>query len=248
MIISHSKKFIFVHIPKTGGSSVEEALAPTLSWSDLILGTTPLGEAMNEAFRERYGLSDHSSVEEIVAICGRELFHDYFSFSLVRHPVDRAVSFYNFLNTLCTWQCRQAGYGLEELRRLMTTGLADDPERAALIAARPSLGWIGMRGFLGTTSFGDFIRSQYTLADPAFFPQIDMVRSLDGSVTLDQIWKLEEIGLVGPRLSRRLEVEITIGVENRSNFPRMRPDEVNQTDRAYLKRLFQEDFLAFDYD
>ena len=47
MIICHSRKYVFIHIHKTGGTSVESALEPTLHWNDLLLGSTPFGEVAN---------------------------------------------------------------------------------------------------------------------------------------------------------------------------------------------------------
>jgi hypothetical protein len=47
MIISHSRKFIFIHIHKTAGESISEALRPYLSGRDLLLGTSLRGELNN---------------------------------------------------------------------------------------------------------------------------------------------------------------------------------------------------------
>src|SRR5258708_2149793 len=110
MIISHSRRFIFVHIHKTGGTSVELALDKFLSWNDLVLGGSPLGEAMNDTYRERYGLDKHSSVAEIDQVCGPQLSSRYTVLATVRHPLNRLCSLYNFVGTIVHHHAQAHGF------------------------------------------------------------------------------------------------------------------------------------------
>ena len=110
MIVSHSRRFIFVHVNKAGGTSMELALAPHLAWNDLVLGTTELGQAMKGPYQRVFGLSEHSSLDEIAAVCGREIVRAYFSFALVRHPVARLVSMYNFIHSYLQDAGRATGW------------------------------------------------------------------------------------------------------------------------------------------
>ena len=247
MIISNTLKFIFVHLHKTGGSSMEQALAPHLSWNDLILGTTELGTAMNADYMNQYGLFDHSSAEDIATVCGAGLFQDYFSFALVRHPVDRAVSMYNFLFSLCTFYCNRHEVALDDLRRIILDKPETDAARQTALAERPFLKWYATEAFLRTATFGDFIRSPLARADRAFMPQVQSVRSLDGKISLSECIKLEEITIQLPRLSSLLGVSLDFQHANKTPFeiitkPALLPDDI-----AFLKTEYSEDFLAFDY-
>src|SRR5580692_11513231 len=108
MIISQSRRFVFIHIHKAGGTSVEFGLAPYLAWNDIILGSTPLGEAMNIPYNAQYQLNKHSSISDVERVCGTETIADYYVFSVVRHPLDRLCSLYNFVGSIVSgWAISQ---------------------------------------------------------------------------------------------------------------------------------------------
>tara|TARA_Y100001934_G_C12005935_1_gene609892 strand:+ start:173 stop:712 length:540 start_codon:yes stop_codon:yes gene_type:complete len=69
-MINHKHKFAFVHIPRTGGTSVECFFEPTLCDKFYF----PTKHRTHAKFIERYP--------------------EYFSFSFVRNPWDRLLSFY----------------------------------------------------------------------------------------------------------------------------------------------------------
>lgn len=81
-MISHRKRFIFVHIPKTGGTSVERALARHGTW---LQGT--------QNFDSLY--FKHAVARDLRRMMGDEYWR-YFRFTVVRNPWDWAVSSYAF--------------------------------------------------------------------------------------------------------------------------------------------------------
>jgi hypothetical protein len=111
MIISHYKKFIFIHLEKCGGTSVETALEPHLDWKDIILGSTEFGEKIQTAYFDRYGfdkvkkemLWKHSNAKNIFNFLGQEKWQQYKRLSVVREPVDLISSLYWFSNTAITY-------------------------------------------------------------------------------------------------------------------------------------------------
>ena len=89
MIISHRHKFIFIHIPKTGGTSITKALMPFLGIKDLT------GKDSHED-----PLYHHRTAQEIKKIVGEKIWNSYFKFAVVRNPWDLMVSeFHYFKNT-----------------------------------------------------------------------------------------------------------------------------------------------------
>ena len=60
MIWSASRKFCFIHIPKTGGTTITAAYEPHMLFDDVVLGGTMLGEALQSRYRDRFGVHKHS--------------------------------------------------------------------------------------------------------------------------------------------------------------------------------------------
>ena len=102
MIISMGRKYIFVHAPKTGGTSMALALEARAMKDDLMLGDTP------KAIKRRKRLKDvkaagllwkHSTLADIDGMVTPQQMDDMFIFTLVRNPWDRMVSYYHWLQT-----------------------------------------------------------------------------------------------------------------------------------------------------
>jgi len=96
MIINHSLRLIFLHVPKTAGTSVSNWLTEYTGWNDIELGGTHYGEQMQEIYGRRFKLHKHSPAGQVRQVVGGELWRRYFKFAIVRHPMDRLVSAYQF--------------------------------------------------------------------------------------------------------------------------------------------------------
>jgi hypothetical protein len=96
-MISHDHKCIFIHIPRTAGSSIEHMIAGQDWWHE------------------------ESSTKHLTASQAKRLYadywHKYFKFSFVRHPVDRVISCLRFADYFGLSVDDSGNINFEEYRR-----------------------------------------------------------------------------------------------------------------------------------
>ena len=100
MILSRGRRFIFVHIPKTGGTALALALEGRAMKDDILIGDTPKARARSRRWRgvKAYGrLWKHSTLADIAGLASDDEIAASFTFTLVRNPWDRALSYYSWL-------------------------------------------------------------------------------------------------------------------------------------------------------
>lgn len=152
MIISPGRRFIFVHIPKTGGTAFAHAYDDRAMKDDILVGDTP------KAKRRKGRLSDlspagrlwkHSTLRDIEGIVAPDDMEAWAVVTLVRNPWDRLVSYYHWL--------RDQQFAHPAVALAKAQGFADflhHPHTQASIRESPAASYVtDARGALQGTCF-----------------------------------------------------------------------------------------------
>ena len=100
MIVSRGRKYLFIHIPKTGGTALALALETRAMRDDMMLGDTPKAKNRRrrlQGIKTAGRLWKHSTLADLAGLIPAAEMRDLFTFTLVRNPWDRAVSYYHWL-------------------------------------------------------------------------------------------------------------------------------------------------------
>lgn len=238
MIICNSRRYTFIHLHKTGGSSFEIAAEPTLAWNDLLLGSTETGETLHKHYMQRYGLNKHSPLSEVLKVCSSTDVANYRHLTIVRHPIKRAISLYRFIGTLISDFCDSQEVTLNQVHK----GYQDFKDKYWPLCWPASEAYVMTKGDIRGFFFHDALERE-----SAMKPQFTQV-SIDGQLpTQLNFIKLEELNQADSILKDFTGADLKIPHENKSTTNNIATSDLPIAVREHLCTRFKEDFCNFDY-
>jgi hypothetical protein len=241
LIISHSRRFVYVHLHKTAGESITSTLQPVLADDDLVLRGRETVEV------DGVRLDKHSGAREISAALPPATWDRYFEFAFVRHPVDRTVSLYR-------WAAQRARPPRRTLAQRVGLRTAPDrPDRSR----NPEV-----RAYRASASIAEFIRHPLLDQARSMQPQSASLCDDGGTLLVDFVGRFERLDEDFARVAGAVGCpELSLKWRNASHGPHLsferrnvRPsrhhgrDELSEDDVRYLRARFEDDFRRFGYD
>ncbi len=231
MIISNSLEFIFIHIHKTAGNSISEALEPVLRWNDIVCGGTEFGEKLASLYSRQYGLHKHSNAKEIKKIVGEEVWKNYFTFSFVRNPYYRTISNYTYFKMLVKKQGAKRFFRRFDKNNKLWQ-------------------WAAIKAVLASKNFSQFIRqTEFIEKAPAGKPLFNSL-SEESKIIVDYIGKVEKINEDFKHISNVIkQYNLKVGKRNVSR-KKVKLEEFyrTQADLDHVYELYRKDFDFFNYE
>ncbi len=232
MIISLNRRYVFVHIHKCAGTSIEIALAKSLRHNDLVFGSTKSGEKHQDFFRRAIGLNKHSTAIEARQFLGDEYWDRSFKFAFVRHPIDRLRSLFHYAHKLAE------GTPMTEEEEHVFRNEGRLPDRTPYR-------YKAVKAAMKSSSFSEFALHPLTWQDSGAHPQWESVCDESGKLIVDFIGKVESIEQDWITLLQRLEVDAPLDVKNSSGG--RNPEQLNADALEMVAKKYERDFQLFDY-
>ena len=244
MIISHSRKFIFVAVPKTANSSTAVALSRLCGRGDIITGNSTLSKAQRKTLATLDGkvgdVYRHTPLATAFDIYGEKIL-DYKIIAGTRNPFDRTVDSYLYQNL--------TRVSLPREKREKAAELLQDPKtfrQMVLSTDGDSTRGLGLHSLNGV-DVADFIVRQEHYAD-----DLEKLSTfLDAGVELCPV-HLKRMPWFPNALLDDAGIRELIELKFTSTFRRMGyggpgtdcPEYVPHPDRQEVKRIYVENLMA----
>ncbi|MEO0757642.1 MAG: sulfotransferase family 2 domain-containing protein [Cyanobacteria bacterium J06648_16] len=252
MFFWQGKEFniLFVHPWKSGGSTVKRAffnafqalnpgkISELKSQKKLFQASN--GELLYEDF---YGqlYAIHYTAAEFYRCLGTEEWAKTFKFSIVRNPLLRLLSMYNF----------STKDGKSFYKRMFLSGLPYTDEQYLRVAhhvedLRLAFRELGFKNWLLNSQ--RMLIGDLCLIPVAKIPQHRWFIGPSGAVDIDKIYRLENLGELSHDFQNRFGLSLQLGHENKKIYEKDLSVFKDPEVQSFLHKYHQVDMDVFDYD
>lgn len=218
MFISHKYRVVFIHIQRTGGTSISRVFR---EFDDKLQYQLALDPALKQP--------KHPLARNVRAAMGPGLFDDYVKFAVVRNPFDRMVS----------WYAIMAKDTVENFAPHLTRddgGFGGEVLRAVQRQARSFDGFIALPKEDAEGLFERF-----------HTPQFDYLSDDRGRLIIDHVLRFENLSEDFNALAREIGFEGRLPHHNRSIRQESYRDYYDPSTREEVARRFKRDIDHFGY-
>jgi hypothetical protein len=227
--ISHANRFVFIHLPRTAGSSVIEALrlhcGNELDFNERNVLPRflqhPRGAELLRDLRRFYELNtlanfpdQHLPARILREFVEPQLWSSYFKFAFVRNPWDLIASSYHFLR--------------QSFEKYPAT-VAGDPDIAYIVLS---------------VDFTNFVRSLPFLR--VLGDQLGQITDERGLPLVDFVGRVENLEADWTEICRRTGMDVRLPHVNSAEHKQYREYYTDET-REIIAREFARDIKIFDY-
>ena len=236
MIIIPSRKVIFIHLHKCGGTSVETAYEKVARYDDLILGGTVPG-SVEQYYHTKFGLHKHSSIDNLIECMGRQTYDQMEVFCLVRNPFKIYQSFYSYIERTFEKAAQQHKRAVDWIRQQVDKGSI-------------KIGfanWPISHAYARTETFEEFIEYFVKRNRPILLPMYDNLKLGNPELRPKHIYKIENIGDFWPAFSEAVGM---IVAPERTNVSALREFywSPGHIDFLYAKHGPEMEYFGYSYE
>tara|TARA_Y100000034_G_C6712897_1_gene314999 strand:+ start:40 stop:732 length:693 start_codon:yes stop_codon:yes gene_type:complete len=225
MIVSEKYKFVFIHIPKTGGFSVDFALNKHLGEKDLYTNQY-VAHGDNRALYTGTNWM-HLGVRK-VGNKFKNKYKNYYKFAFVRNPYERMVSLYSFFS---------------QLNRGAGRGIPIPPSRDFTPDFEKFRDWLMERNIVVNPRLSRPIQNRWKKR-----PQIDFLLDEDNNIGVDFVGRTENFVNDLTSVLKHLGIPVeTIPHENKSKHLHYSLYYDEET-KEKVKKDYIKDLEMFNYD
>ena len=93
-MISLSKNFLFIHVPKTGGNSIQNVLSEYSEDNIVSVNKNQDGVERFEIRNQKYNITKHSTLKQYKNELDNQTFKALYKFATIRNPWDMCISYF----------------------------------------------------------------------------------------------------------------------------------------------------------
>lgn len=221
MIINHTLGFIYIHVPKSGGTSVTQYLSQFTTWRDLEIGSTEFGEAVQAAYIGRFNMRKHIPAFHLRSIIGDEAWKAFYKISTIRSPYTRFLSTFNFLTRNKIYSGNDYVRYMKSFSDINAFICEGDffNEKVPDYMFLPQVYWLG-----GRDNFHD-----------------------SKEIIVDEVVKLEELDKFSNLVDKKFNVQSNSNIMPINNVSEYGSDLLNEESMIIIEKVYHQDFDIFGY-